>query len=69
MRQIAPYLSLGTQLAASVLVPGGAGWLADRYLNTQPWLLVVGLSLGSILGMMQFFRTVSQLSKRDKESG
>lgn len=66
MRQMAPYLSLGTQLAASVLVLGGAGWLTDRYLNTEPWLLLVGLCTGSIIGLMQFFRTVARLSKRDK---
>lgn len=68
VRQLAPYLNLGTQLAASVLILGGAGWFADKYLNTAPWLLVIGLCLGSTIGLIQFLRTVSQLSKRDKES-
>jgi len=67
MRQLAPYLSLGTQLAASVLLLGGAGWFADEYFGTTPWMLVGGLSLGSVVGLIQFLRSVSKLSERDKD--
>jgi len=67
MRQLAPYLSLGTQLAASVLVMGGLGWFADDYFGTTPWLLVVGLSLGSTVGLIQFLRAVTALSGRKTE--
>ncbi|HCN04097.1 MAG TPA: hypothetical protein DIS79_00635 [Bacteroidetes bacterium] len=64
-RQLAPYLALGSQLAASVLLPGGIGWYADKQLGTTPWLLVGGLVLGSVVGFVQFFRSVSQLTRSD----
>lgn len=67
MRQLAPYLSLGTQLAATILLLGGAGWYADKYFGTTPWMLVGGLSMGSVVGMMQFLRSVSKFSERDKD--
>lgn len=39
----------------------GAGWLLDRWLGTKPWLLVVGIILGSIAGFYQFVRLTSKL--------
>jgi ATP synthase protein I len=38
------------------------GWLLDRWLGTRPWLLVVGLVLGSAAGFYQFIRATSKLS-------
>jgi ATP synthase protein I len=38
------------------------GWLLDRWLGTRPWLLVVGLILGSAAGFYQFIRATSKLS-------
>jgi ATP synthase protein I len=38
------------------------GWLLDRWLGTRPWLLVVGLILGSAAGFYQFVRATSKLS-------
>ena len=40
---------VGLQLAVTVLVGLGLGYLADRALHTSPWFLLVGLLLG-ILG-------------------
>lgn len=67
MRQLAPYMVLGTQLAAAVLVLGGAGWLIDDHLGSDPWGLVVGLCVGSVVGFYQFLRSVQQLLVRDTE--
>lgn len=67
MRQLAPYLNLGTQLAATVLVLGGAGWLIDDRAATEPWGLVIGLSVGSVVGFVNFLRSVQQLLRRDSE--
>ena len=50
----------GFTLFASVVSVGGAGWLLDRWLGTQPWLLVVGLALGSALGLFEFVRLSSK---------
>ena len=39
------------------------GWLLDRWLGTQPWLLVAGLVLGAAAGFYQFIRATSRLSE------
>ena len=65
MGQLAPYMVLGTQLAASVVVLGGGGWLVDSWLGTEPWGLVAGLSVGSAVGFYQFLRNVQRLLDRD----
>jgi len=38
------------------------GWLLDRWLGTKPWLLVAGVTLGSIAGFFEFIRSTSKLS-------
>lgn len=53
--------SAGLMLFSSVVAFCGAGWLADRWLGTKPWLLVVGIVLGAIVGFYQFIRLTSKL--------
>ena len=48
-------------LFASVVSLRGAGWLLDRWLCTKPWLLVLGLVLGAVVGFYQFIRLTSKL--------
>ena len=45
-------------------VVGGliVGWLLDRWLGTNPWLLVTGLVLGAAAGLYEFVKTSSKLS-------
>ncbi|HXT62139.1 MAG TPA: AtpZ/AtpI family protein [Pyrinomonadaceae bacterium] len=38
------------------------GWLLDRWLGTKPWLLVAGVTLGSVAGFYEFIRATSRLS-------
>ena len=57
LREAGPYLGLGTQLAASVLLGVAAGYFADRRLGTEPWLLLLGSTLGVAAAMMQLFKT------------
>lgn len=40
-----------SEFLSALLVWGGLGWLADRWLGTGPWLLVLGLVLGNGLGL------------------
>ena len=67
MRQAAPYLLLGTQMAATVIVLGGIGWWIDSIASTDPLILVIGLSVGSIVGLVQFLRSVHRLGEEDKK--
>ena len=50
----------GFSLFALVASFTGLGWLADRWFQTDPWLLVLGIVLGSIGGLYQFIRISSR---------
>jgi ATP synthase protein I len=50
--------SLFGAVVAGLLV----GWLLDRWLGTKPWLLVAGVTLGSIAGFYELIRAASRLS-------
>ena len=50
----------GLALFASVAAFCGLGWLLDRWLGTDPWLLVGGIVLGSAAGLFEFVRLSSK---------
>ena len=62
-RDVAPFLTLGLQLAASVVLFFFLGRWLDEQWNTSPWLMLAGLLLGTVGGFVQFFRSVSSLGK------
>ncbi len=43
--------SLTAELVSAVLVWTFLGWLADRWLDTTPWLVATGAILGFVLGI------------------
>jgi ATP synthase protein I len=55
---VAPYLSLGTTLAASVLLGLGIGYWLDSKLGTRPIFFLVGAVLGLLAAGLHFYRTV-----------
>jgi F0F1-type ATP synthase assembly protein I len=59
VREAAPYLGIGTSLAVTLLLGLGAGYLLDRELGTRPLFFLVGGTLGLLLALYQFFKTVS----------
>lgn len=67
-REYGPYLTLGIQLAAAVVIFLVAGVWADSKLGTSPLFTLLGLLLGSAGGFIKFFRTVSQLDQKDRPS-
>ncbi len=58
-----PYMDAAWLLTGSVIVGTGAGYLADRWLHTKPWLLLAGILLGLISGFTSFVMVISRLSK------
>ena len=50
----------GIALFASVATFCGIGWFLDKWLGTQPWLLVVGIVIGSAAGLFEFVRLSSK---------
>lgn len=63
MQQLGPLMALGGQLAGTVLVCGALGWWIDSRLSSEPIGIVSGVVLGSIVGLTQFLRTVSRLTR------
>ena len=67
-RQLAPYMGLGTELAASVAGMLLLGYFLDQHFNTSPWLLLVGAAVGLVGGFYNFFREVQRLGKSDTKT-
>jgi ATP synthase protein I len=66
MLSVAPYLTLGIQLAITVVVFFFIGKYADEYFGTKPWLMIVLILVGMVGGMVKFFRTVIELGKKEE---
>lgn len=54
---------IGVELVAALVVGGGLGYLGDWYFGTDPWLTVVGLFLGMSAGILNVYRTVTDLQR------
>ena len=50
----------GLTLFASVASFCALGWLLDKWLGTDPWLLIGGIVLGSAAGLFEFVRLSSK---------
>lgn len=57
LRELAPLMNMGMELAITVGVFGGIGWLIDKYAQTSPLWFAVLLVLGVISGMVKMLRT------------
>ncbi len=47
-------------LFAAVVSFCALGWFLDKWLETQPWLLIGGIILGSAAGLFEFVRISSK---------
>jgi F0F1-type ATP synthase assembly protein I len=64
LRMFAPFLTLGIQLALSIVVFFFLGkWLDGRF-NTSPWLMFGGLLIGGVGGMVKFITSVMKLGQQ-----
>jgi ATP synthase protein I len=54
-------MRVGIELAGTLAVGVGIGWLLDRWLGTGPWLLVVFFFLGSAAGVLNVYRAVKHI--------
>ena len=53
MTEAGPYLTIGLQIAMSMLFFVGVGWALDEWAGTGPWGILVGTVLGFV-GVMAF---------------
>jgi F0F1-type ATP synthase assembly protein I len=58
-REAAPYLGLGMQIAVSMALFVGGGYLLDQWLGTLPWMTVLGAVIG-LVGVIALIVRVSQ---------
>jgi F0F1-type ATP synthase assembly protein I len=66
-QQLAPFLTIGFQLAATVTIFFFAGQWLDNQFNSAPWCMI-GLTAGGIgAGLYKFIRTVMTLGKEEDE--
>lgn len=63
-RQSGPYLGLGSFLAISIAGGLLLGFWLDKKLGTEPWLMLVGIILGFIIGFYHFFKVVFDEGKK-----
>ncbi|MFC2133278.1 AtpZ/AtpI family protein [Bacteroidota bacterium] len=67
-RDIAPYLGLGTQLAATIIIMFFIGkWLDDEF-DLFPFLTILLSFLGGFAGIYNFIRTVLLLNEKKKNN-
>lgn len=63
-RDTGPYLTLGIQLAAAVLLFFLIGWWLDSRYDSQPLFMLIGVVVGFVGGMIKFLKSVTELSKK-----
>jgi F0F1-type ATP synthase assembly protein I len=69
-REVAPFLTLGIQLAVTIVAFFFLGKWLDEMFKTGPWLMMTGLGVGMAGGLIKFLRTAMSIGKRsDQESG
>ena len=65
--QTAQLVNLGTLLFACGAVGLAAGYFADRFIGTSPWLLLIGLALGIVAAGVNFYKTIKTLNESNHD--
>ena len=60
---VAQAMKLSSEFIAGVLVGAGLGWLADRFLGTSPWGLIILLLLGFCAGTLNILRSAGRVAE------
>lgn len=65
-KEIGPYLGLGTQLAATVVIMFFLGKWLDSKFETLPLFVILFSMLGSFAAIYNFIKSVLQLNQKKK---
>ncbi|HSC27009.1 MAG TPA: AtpZ/AtpI family protein [Vicinamibacterales bacterium] len=58
LRAAGPAAAASYALIGAIILLGGIGYLCDRWLGTEPWLLLTGLIAGIIVGFYELARMI-----------
>jgi ATP synthase protein I len=58
-------MKLSSEFIAGVLVGAGIGWVADQWLGTSPFGLIVFLLLGFVAGVLNVLRAAGVVEQPD----
>ncbi len=67
LRQIVRYSTIGLEMGFSVAIGGVMGYFLDRWLGTQPWLMLVFLILGTVAAFRSLFALMKAIEKNKNE--
>ncbi len=65
-RNVGPYLRLGTQLAAAIILMFFLGRWLDEKFNSTPLMILICSFIGGFAGIYNFIHTVLQLNQKKK---
>jgi ATP synthase protein I len=65
-KALAELSTVGITLVLSTVIGLAAGYYADRWLGTSPWLLLIGLGFGIAAGFVSLFRSVKASERKMK---
>ena len=59
---------LGTELTVAVMIGAVMGYALDRYFDSKPWLLALGVILGGAAGSLNVYRVSKEITaQNDKD--
>lgn len=67
-RSVGQLASIGMAMVLATVIGLAAGYYADRWLGTSPWLTLIGLGLGIAAGFVTLFRTVKDVERNVDDS-
>jgi len=68
LRDLSQVSGIGFTLVSYVLVFTGGGYLLDRLLNTDPWLMVGGVFVGAALGFINMIRMLTSANRAEHDT-
>lgn len=68
-RALGELSAIGMTLVVATVIGLAAGYYADRWLGTTPWLTLLGLGLGIAAGFVNLFRSVKRAERELDDRG
>lgn len=65
-KNVGPYLGLGTQLAAAIILMFFLGRWLDEEFDTTPLMILICSFIGGFAGIYNFIKTVLELNEKKK---